>query len=38
MQHLGIQGTVRASFAVYNTLQEVEYFAEKLQKVIRMLS
>lgn len=38
MQHLGIQGTIRISFAVYNTKQEVDYFIEKLKKVIKMLS
>jgi cysteine desulfurase/selenocysteine lyase len=37
MQHLGIQGTVRISFAVYNTLEEVDFFIEKLKKVIHML-
>lgn len=38
MQHFGIQGTVRASFAVYNTLEETNFFIEKLKKVIKMLS
>jgi cysteine desulfurase / selenocysteine lyase len=37
MQCLGINGTVRISFAVYNTMEEVNYFIEKLKKVIRML-
>lgn len=37
MQWLKIQGTVRASFAIYNTKQEVDFFIEKLKKVITML-
>jgi cysteine desulfurase/selenocysteine lyase len=38
MQCLNIQGTVRVSFAVYNTADEVNFFVEKLKKVITMLS
>lgn len=38
MQCLNIQGTVRVSFAVYNTEEEVMFFIEKLKKVITMLS
>lgn len=37
MQCLNIQGTVRISFAVYNTKEEVDFFIEKLKKVIKML-
>jgi len=37
MQHLKIQGTIRISFAIYNTKQEIDYFIEKLKKVIKML-
>ena len=37
MQCLNIQGTVRISFAVYNTKEEVDFFIEKLRKVIKML-
>jgi cysteine desulfurase/selenocysteine lyase len=33
-----IPGTVRASFAMYNTLEEVNEFVEALQKSIKMLS
>lgn len=33
-----IQGTIRASFAVYNTKEEIDYFIEKLKKVITMLN
>jgi cysteine desulfurase/selenocysteine lyase len=38
MQCLNIQGTVRISFAIYNTRQEIDFFIEKLKKVIKMLS
>lgn len=37
MQHLGVPGTVRVSFALYNTTQEVETFVAALHKAIRML-
>ena len=33
-----IPGTVRASFAMYNTLEEVDAFVEALKKSIKMLS
>jgi cysteine desulfurase/selenocysteine lyase len=33
-----IPGTVRASFAMYNTLEEVDQFIEALRKSIKMLS
>ena len=36
MDHFGIQGTVRVSFAFYNTKQEVDLFIEALKKVIQM--
>jgi len=38
MQCLNIQGTIRISFAIYNTTQEIDFFIEKLKKVITMLS
>ncbi len=38
MQQLGITGTIRASFACYNTLEEVEIFLEKLKKSLLLLS
>ncbi len=38
MECLGIQGTIRISFAIYNTKQEIEFFIEKLKKVILMLN
>jgi len=36
MDHFGIQGTVRASFAFYNTKEEIDVFVEALKKVIAM--
>jgi len=36
MDHFNIQGTVRASFAVYNTKEEIDVFIEALKKVITM--
>jgi cysteine desulfurases, SufS subfamily len=33
----GIEGTLRASFAFYNTKEEVEYFVECLKKVVNIL-
>ena len=37
MASLNIPGAVRATFAVYNTEQEVEFFIMKLKRVIEML-
>ena len=36
MDHLGIPGTSRASFAFYNTVDEVEKFFSALQKIVRL--
>lgn len=36
MEHFNILGTVRASFAFYNTREEVDVFVEALKKVIAM--
>lgn len=36
MDHFDIQGTVRASFAFYNTKEEIDVFVEALKKVISM--
>lgn len=36
MEHFNIQGTVRASFAFYNTREEIDVFVEALKKVISM--
>lgn len=37
MALLCVPGTVRVSFAIYNTKQEIDFFIEKLKKVITML-
>jgi len=37
MQRFGISGTTRASFSLYNTLEEVAFFAETLTKTIATL-
>jgi cysteine desulfurase/selenocysteine lyase len=37
MQCLGVEGTVRISFGAYNTVGEVDFFVEKLEKCIAML-
>lgn len=38
MKHFDIAGTVRASFAVYNTFQEIDILVEGVKKAQRMLS
>lgn len=37
MHRFGIEGTCRASFAFYNTLEEVEYLAESLDRALSIL-
>lgn len=37
MKSLGIPGTVRASLAVYNSPEEIEYLGHSLRKAARML-
>lgn len=37
MQALGIEGTVRASFALYNTLEECDRFIQTLHRITPML-
>ncbi len=37
MTRFGVTGTVRASFALYNTQEEVEYFLSSLRKAVSML-
>jgi len=37
MERYGISGTVRASFAFYNTLEEVDQLIEALEKALKML-
>ena len=36
IEHLGIPGTVRASFAVYNTKEEIDIFIKGLHRAIKM--
>ena len=38
MSHLGVSATARASFALYNTVEEVDTFVEALSKARLMLS
>ena len=38
MDHFGIEGTVRASFAMYNTLEEIDQLYHALMKVKQMFS
>lgn len=38
MHRYNISGTVRASFALYNTYDEIDVFVEGLKKAVRMLS
>lgn len=37
MDHYGIEGTVRASFAVYNTKEEIDQLAEGLSRIINFM-
>jgi cysteine desulfurase/selenocysteine lyase len=37
MEKFKIPGTIRASFAFYNTIEEVDYFIEALKRCIKML-
>lgn len=37
MDFFKIEGTIRASFALYNTLEEIDYFCESLQQIIHKL-
>lgn len=38
MEYFKIAGTVRASFAVYNTFEEIDFLAEGIRKAQRMLT
>ncbi len=38
MNELGIDGTVRASFAFYNTKEEVDRLAEGIERIARMFA
>jgi cysteine desulfurase/selenocysteine lyase len=37
MERFGIEGTVRASFAVYNTKKEIDQLVEGLERIINFL-
>lgn len=37
MKKLKIPGTIRVSFAIYNTHEEIDFFIDKLKKAIKML-
>ena len=37
VESLGINGTIRVSFGLYNTLSEVDYFIDSLKRAINML-
>jgi len=37
MDHFGIGGTVRASFSVYNTREEIDQLAEGIERIIKFL-
>jgi cysteine desulfurase/selenocysteine lyase len=37
MDRLGIDGTIRASFAVYNTFEEIDALAEGLKRIINFM-
>jgi cysteine desulfurase/selenocysteine lyase len=34
MKRFGIEGTVRASFSIYNTFEEVSIFVENLKQIV----
>ena len=34
MEFLGIEGTIRASFSVYNTIEEIDYFCRSLHEIV----
>lgn len=38
MHHFGIEGTVRASFAVYNTKEEIDTLVKGIKKVVTLFS
>ncbi|MFP4088882.1 MAG: SufS family cysteine desulfurase [Cyclobacteriaceae bacterium] len=37
MDLYGIEGTARASFSVYNTIEEIDAMAESLQRIVKMM-
>ncbi len=38
MDHFGIEGTIRASFSVYNTIEEIDFFADSLKDIVAKFS
>jgi len=38
MDHFGIEGTIRASFSVYNTIEEINFFADSLKDIVAKFS
>jgi cysteine desulfurase/selenocysteine lyase len=38
MDYLGIPGTARASFAVYNTKEEIDILMQGIERAVKMLS
>jgi cysteine desulfurase/selenocysteine lyase len=38
MDHFGIEGTIRASFSVYNTIEEIDFFADALKDIVAKFS
>ena len=38
MEYLGLSGTIRASFGLYNTSQEVDLFIDAVKKAVNMLA
>ncbi|MBR2399230.1 MAG: aminotransferase class V-fold PLP-dependent enzyme, partial [Alistipes sp.] len=37
MQHYGVTGMCRASFAMYNTLSEIDALVKGVERAVRML-
>jgi cysteine desulfurase/selenocysteine lyase len=37
MRAFGLEAAARASFAIYNTVEEVDLFAEELKRVVSIL-
>ncbi len=38
MDHFGIDGTIRASFSVYNTIEEIDFLADSLKDIVAKFS
>ena len=36
MDFYGIEGTIRASFSIYNTKEEIKYFVDSLKSIVKM--